>query len=169
MYGYYPWTTPDWGGDYPAWADLYRNVSGSAAFVGDPSVLGDLGRAADEQSHAIHYYGKLIELAPDEEDRSIITEIRQDEIGHFNLFSSLYTHFSGRRPPLTPGPEPSSLEEGVKFAIRDELNTVDFYNAAADRARDAYVQAAFRRSALDEQQHAGWFLYMWLKLVRASH
>ncbi len=40
------------------------------------------------------------------------------------------------------GPEPSSFEEGVKFAIRDELNTVDFYNAGADRARDACVQSA---------------------------
>ncbi len=48
--------------------------------------------------------------------------------------------------------------EGLQHAFDDEQETVDFYNEIADKARNSNVERIFRRAALDEQNHAVWFL-----------
>ncbi|TKI89263.1 ferritin-like domain-containing protein, partial [Bacillus wiedmannii] len=53
--------------------------------------------------------------------------------------------------------------QGLEFAIQDEQKTVDFYLEISDEASDAHLKELLRRIAADEQNHAVWFLYYFVK------
>ncbi len=132
----------------------------------DYALSQDIAKAIIGEYHAINYYADLIALAPDQATKEVFHEIRQDEIKHYHSFLPIYQRLTGQNPQIPSGPRPTNLEEGIKFAIRDELETVDFYNTIADKAHDPMIREAFRRAALDEQQHAGWFTYKWIELFK---
>ncbi|SFJ26228.1 Rubrerythrin [Thermoflavimicrobium dichotomicum] len=92
-------------------------------------------------------------------------EIYEDEVRHYRIFSKIYTRLTGRQPsPAITEPCPKNYKEGLKIAFKDEQETVDFYLDIADRAKDKYIQHIFRRAAADEQNHAVWFLYFYMKM-----
>lgn len=134
----------------------------------DYALINDIAKAIQGEAHAISYYADLVALAPDRDTKEVFSEIREDEVKHYHTFLSIYQSLTGQSPQLSPGPRPENLEEGIKFAIRDEIETVDFYNSVADKAYDPTIREAFRRAALDEQQHASWFTYKWIELFKRS-
>ncbi|GIN05962.1 hypothetical protein J1TS1_01070 [Shouchella clausii] len=112
------------------------------------SIVSDLTKAINGEYSAIHCYERLAQLAPTDEQRHRILEIRQDEINHFHRFSQLYTQLTNRQPtPQITEECPAHYRDGLTFAFNDEQNTVDFYLKAADRASQPLVQEAFRRAA----------------------
>ena len=99
-------------------------------------------------------------MAPTDEIRETINEIRQDEIRHYQGFLQMYASLTGLQ--LTPKISeecPDSYEKGLEFAFKDEQKTVDFYLQMADEATDANIKEQFKRAAADEQNHAVWFLF----------
>lgn len=95
-----------------------------------------------------------------QEVRDRILEIREDERRHLDEFSRIYTHLTGRRPiPQLTEECPDIYQIGVEAAFKDEQKTVDFYMDIADKAQDMSIKETFRRAAVDEQNHAVWFLY----------
>ncbi|KYD11778.1 hypothetical protein B4119_4180 [Parageobacillus caldoxylosilyticus] len=58
--------------------------------------------------------------------------------------------------------------EGLEYALKDEQETVDFYLDISDETNDPYIKEVFRRAAADEQNHAVWFLYYFIKNKRAE-
>lgn len=124
----------------------------------------DLRRAIDGEYTAINCYEGLIANAPSNEVKERITEIRQDEMDHFKMFSKTYTTLTG----MTPDPQmtvecPEAYCEGLEAAFFDEQKTVDFYHDIADQANDAFIKNQFTRAAKDEQNHAVWFSYFIMK------
>ncbi len=130
----------------------------------DYALLNDIAKSIQDEYHAISYYAELESLAHEQTTKEVFAEIREDEIQHFYTFVQIYQRLTGKNPQVSMGSRPENLEEGIKFAIRDELETVDFYNKIADQAHDATIREAYRRAALDEQQHASWFTYKWIEL-----
>lgn len=125
----------------------------------DYALIHDIAKAIDGEFEAVTCYAELAKLAPNREERQRIEEIRNDEVKHYQLFSSMYMSLTGRQHhPATPAPCPKQYREGVRAAFIDEQETVDFYLDISDRAQDMRVKEAFRRAALDEQNHAVWFL-----------
>ena len=126
----------------------------------DEQTIADLQKAISGEYSAVLCYEALANLAPVQAVREQILEIRKDEIKHYEIFSGLYTHLTGRPPaPEITEPCPAVYRAGLNFAFKDEQETVDFYLEAADRARLPFIQEALRRAAADEQNHAVWFLY----------
>lgn len=127
-------------------------------------LVTDLEKALNGQYTAIACYEKLAELAKDEEEKKTILEIREDEKRHYAGISQIYTGLTGKQPNPEQTEEcASDYVAGLNAAIKDEQETVDFYNGIADRAQDPYVRRQFRRFAADEQNHAVWFLYFLTK------
>ena len=120
--------------------------------------------AINGEYSAIKCYEKLAKLAPTEEERKQILEIRQDEISHFKQFVLLYTGLTGRDPkPKQTEPCEDDYVRGLEAALKDEQHTVDFYLSIADKTINSTARELFNRAAKDEQQHAVWFLYYYAK------
>lgn len=126
----------------------------------DAALIDDIAKAINGEFSAIACYEQLAKLAPNEEQRNQILEIRNDEIHHYQIFSHIYTSLTGRQPtPQIVEPCPAEYVAGLKAAFKDEQETVDFYLDIAEKANAPYIKEAFKRASADEQNHAVWFLY----------
>lgn len=122
-------------------------------------LIQEIVQAINGEYSAIACYAELIKMAPTAEEKKRITEIRQDEIRHFRLFSDIYKKLTNRKPvPRITEKCPKEYNAGLIAAFYDEQETVDFYLDIADHARDPFIKEVFRRAAADEQNHAVYFL-----------
>ncbi|MFI8686987.1 ferritin family protein [Rossellomorea sp. NPDC077527] len=136
------------------------NLNGNYRVPETHFLVDDLQKAINGEYSAIACYKKLSALAPTEEERLRILEIRKDEKRHFKAFSDIYMNLTGvePRPQLQEGC-PDRYYDGLRFAFKDEQETVDFYHEISNGAQDVYIKETFLRAAADEQNHAVWFLY----------
>lgn len=125
----------------------------------DKLVL-DLAKAINGEFNAIRFYEHLAQLAPNEEIKKRILEIRNDEIRHFHGFSYTYYCLTGQQPsPQITEALPKDFKSGILTAFKDEQEAVEFYHRAAREAAIPYISNEFRSNASDEQSHAVWFLF----------
>jgi rubrerythrin len=130
----------------------------------DIGLINDIVKAINGEYSAIACYEVLSKLAPTEEIRKQILEIRNDEIRHYQVFTHMYMMLTGRQPTPTMIEQcASEYIAGVNAAFKDEQETVDFYNGVSARAHDPIIREEFARAAADEQNHAVWFLYFLIK------
>jgi rubrerythrin len=128
------------------------------------SLVQDIEKALNGECSAIAYYKKLSQIASVPEQKERIREIRREEIKHFQIFSGIYRAITGQNPTLRITKEcPDDYREGLKVSFIDEQETVDFYLRIADKAEDFFIREPFRRAAADEQNHAVWFSFFYLK------
>jgi rubrerythrin len=129
----------------------------------------DIEKAINGQYNAIQCYAKLANMAPTKKEKDKILEIRSDEVRHYHRFTQLYVYLTGKQPSLKGGEEcPNTYVEGLKYALEDEQNTVDFYLDLMDKSIYPHIKEVFRRAAGDEQNHAVWFLYFFVMNQRSE-
>jgi rubrerythrin len=129
----------------------------------------DIEQAINGQYSAIQCYAKLAEMAPTDKERKQILEIRNDEIKHYQQFTQIYVSLTGMQPNAKMMEEcPDTYIEGLTYALEDEQKTVDFYLDIAEETNNPYIKEVFHRAAADEQNHAVWFLYYFIKNKRAE-
>ncbi|ACK90222.1 MULTISPECIES: ferritin-like domain-containing protein [Bacillus] len=127
-------------------------------------LIRDIEKAINGEFSAINCYAKLANMAPNTVERNQILEIRNDEIKHFHQFVQIYTNLTGQQPKPQITEECSNTYlQGLEFTIQDEQKTVDFYLEIADETSDTHLKELLRRIAADEQNHAVWFLYYFVK------
>lgn len=127
-------------------------------------IVNDIEKAINGEYSAIQCYQKIANMAKTEEEKNQINEIRNDERKHFQTFSQIYTSLTGRQPQPKVSEEcPNTYLRGLEFALKDEQNAVDFYQEITDETNNPQIKEAFRRAASDEQNHAVWFLYYFVK------
>ncbi|WP_251548589.1 ferritin-like domain-containing protein [Neobacillus muris] len=127
-------------------------------------LITDIQHAINGEYSAIDCYAKLANLAGNQKEREQILEIRQDEIKHYQHFVQIYQNLTGSQPqPKITEDCPSTYLEGLEFALQDEQKTVDFYLDISDYVTDPMIKEVFKRAALDEQNHAVWFLFYYAK------
>jgi rubrerythrin len=135
-----------------------------AIFRQNNKLIREVEKAINGEYNAVNCYTKLANLAPNEKEKTQILQIRQDEIEHHKQFEQIYTKLTGRRPQPKLSEEcPDVYLQGLEFALQDEQITVDFYLEVADGVSDPFIKKAFQRAAADEQNHAVWFLYYFIK------
>ncbi|KSU81003.1 ferritin-like domain-containing protein [Fictibacillus enclensis] len=127
----------------------------------DAQEIANLEKALNGEYSAIICYEKTSLLAPNPEGKKTIQEIRQDEVNHYQVISAIYTQLTGRTfTPKQTEACPTNYREGLKTGFKDEQETVDFYLKISDQASNNYIKEVFKRIAMDEQNHAVWFLYL---------
>lgn len=123
-------------------------------------LIEELMRAINGEYSAVQCYEKIAQMAPSEEVRNQILEIRQDEVQHLQEFSRIYLNLTGKQPQMQITEEcPPTYREGLEFAFIDEQKTVDFYLEIAKETNDPFIKETFKNASADEQNHAVWFLY----------
>lgn len=146
--------------------DEYNRQTEPAGGDSQAQMLERIRTAIGGEYNAIACYEVLMNQAENEKERHQIAEIREDEIRHYQIFSSVYQQLTGEtfRPQQTERC-PDTYREGLRHAVEDEQNTVDFYLESGDLSPNPQVQSLFYRISRDEQQHAVWFLYFF-SLIR---
>ncbi|MDD9148718.1 MULTISPECIES: ferritin-like domain-containing protein [unclassified Sporolactobacillus] len=128
----------------------------------DGTQIERIARSISGEYQAVHCYEILMNEAKSEREKRQIAEIRNDEIRHYRIFSSLYLQLTGQAYTVHQTEMcPNTYPEGLRHAIEDEQNTVDFYLESGDKAQNPQVRSIYYRIAKDEQQHAVWFLYFY--------
>lgn len=148
---------------------MYSNLNSSVHYYNtmyrqNEKLITDIVKSINGEFSAIHCYAKLAHLTSKEKERKRILEIRQDEIKHFQQFGQIYTSLTGQQPqPKMIEACPDDYKNGLEYAMQDEQQTVDFYLNIADETTNPFIKEAYRRAAADEQNHAVWFLYFFIK------
>lgn len=111
------------------------------------------------------FYDYLISEAPTNEEKDIITSIRDDERRHNRLFRRIYQDFTGMEVPKSDEEEkfevPESYIDGIKKALFGELAAVERYRSI----RRGLPRGVFYRDILfdiitDELKHASKYNYL---------
>lgn len=142
-------------------AKHYYNSSGPYSNPGvSMELITDISKAIISEYEAIHCYGYLINQTSNSEIKEQIIEIRNDEICHYQTFYNLYLSLTKTHPHVSSAKQcPPDFKNGIITAFKDEQKTVDFYHEIARNINEMYIKEPFQQAALDEQNHAIWFLY----------
>lgn len=126
----------------------------------ESSMIHNLEEAINGEYNTIYCYEHLADLAPSDEIKKRIMEIRSDEVRHYEMFWDVYYSLTGKefQPEITKKCS-TSYSAGVLAAFLDEQKTTEFYHRAMREASATEAKKAFDSAAKDEQNHAVWYLY----------
>lgn len=110
------------------------------------------------------FYDDLITIAPSEEEKEIITSIRDDERKHYRYFREIYTFFTQQRlnENIDESKEnrPKSYIEGIKKAKFEEMAAVEKYRDIRAGIPYEYYRDMVYEIITDEQKHADKYDYI---------
>lgn len=88
-----------------------------------------LSRALQQQRRSVRGFELLIAAAPDRADKRLLSSIQREERRHYYLLEGIYEEIAGHafRPPRVSLALPRQYIPMLQVAIRDKLDTVDFY------------------------------------------
>lgn len=119
----------------------------------------------DENEDAT-FYSRLITLAPNEEQKKIIEDIRDDEILHAQIFRKIFTELTGVvLPPSQKSTNENittsfSYKEGLKKALFGELDAVKKYRETMAYMPNKELTDMFFYVLSDEIRHANKYNYL---------
>ncbi|MGG1660050.1 ferritin-like domain-containing protein [Brevibacillus sp. NRS-1366] len=129
-------------------------------------VLRLIQEAIEDERHDELFYDYLLGVAPTEQEKQVITSIRDDERKHRSWFRQIYTQLTGQRPSISGREEtfqkPASYLEGIEKALMGELKAFEKY-----RVIYKYIPVQFRDTIFeimtDEMKHASYYNWLYAK------
>ena len=110
------------------------------------------------------FYDYLISVAPTQEEKDIITDIRNDEREHNRMFREIYTSFTGQELPQASNQmdfeKPASYLEGIKHALFGELAAMERYRIIRAGLPSRYYRDMVFEILTDELKHADKYNYI---------
>lgn len=109
------------------------------------------------------FYDYLIGQAPTNEEKEIITSIRDDERRHNQLFRAINKDLTGNEIPVNGEEdfkEPESYIDGIKKALFGELKAVEKYRSIRVRLLDEIYRDILFDIITDELKHASKYNYL---------
>ena len=109
------------------------------------------------------FYNDLIALAPDQEQKDMITAIRDDESKHNVYFRDIYEDLTGEVvEPLTDVSyeKPETYLEGIKKALLGELGAVEKYRVIYNAMPNKYFRDLLFEIITDELKHGSLYNYV---------
>ncbi|MBC8079790.1 MAG: ferritin-like domain-containing protein [Gorillibacterium sp.] len=149
MYGIYP----NWY--RPAFNPLWSTTTEQAIGLMMEAVQGE---RADEL-----FYDELIKLAPNREQASIITSIRNDERGHNQMFRQMYQKLTGREITGMNHEDHKPVKtyiDGLQQALMGELAAVEKYRRIWFGLPEGIYRDTLYGIILDELKHASKYNYL---------
>ncbi|MCX8132326.1 MAG: ferritin-like domain-containing protein [Clostridia bacterium] len=124
-------------------------ISGS-----DLLLINDIQTAVILEVQAFNYYQRLMAMTANEQQRQIIASIQRDEMRHYHWFAMMLRMMGAQQPLIPPGELPVNFVEGVREAIRLELEAAVYYQTILNRATAHFIRMHTQRAIYDEQRHA---------------
>lgn len=108
-------------------------------------------------------YDYLIENAPTQEEKDIITSIRDDERLHRQWYRDIYKYYTNEEINSTNGEEftePDSYLDGIKSSIFGELSAMEKYRIIREGLPSRFYRDIVFRILTDEMKHATKYNYI---------
>lgn len=112
------------------------------------------------------FYSWLIDNAPSDEDKQIISEIRDNEIGHYDLFKQIYNEITGQMPqPINQEQftQPENYCAGLAKALIGEQNAVKKYRNILYAMQNRVHINMMTEIITDEIRHGILYNYLYSK------
>lgn len=142
----------------PYYADSYDERQMGMGMMGvsgnDFLLIPDIQTAVILEVQAFNYYQRLMALTVNEQQQQIIASIQRDEMRHYHWFTMMLRMMGAQLPLIPPGELPVNFVEGVREAIRLELEAAAFYQTIANGAATPFIRMHTFRAVYDEQRHA---------------
>ncbi|GED31121.1 MULTISPECIES: ferritin-like domain-containing protein [Brevibacillus] len=130
------------------------------------TVLRLIQEAIAGERHDELFYDYLLSVAPTEQEKQVITGIRNDERKHNSYFRQIYTQLTGQRPRVSEEGEtfqkPASYLDGIEQALMGELKAFEKY-----RVIYKYIPVQYRDTIFeimtDEMKHASYYNWLYAK------
>lgn len=112
------------------------------------------------------FYDKLIQLAPNDDQKKIIADIRDDEKIHANIFRKIFTELTGVILPVTPNKMDKdshsnlSYMDGLKTALFGELDAIKKYREIMTYMPNKTLYNMVMYVMTDEIRHADKYNYL---------
>jgi rubrerythrin len=117
------------------------------------------------------FYDYLIANAPTQEQKEIITTIRNDEIRHNQLFKKMYKDLTGKEVILENEEEvvpPASFEQGIKKAILGEMKAMEKYRVIRQGLPHRYHRDIVFSILTDELKHGTLYNLIYTEVLTGS-
>ncbi len=117
------------------------------------------------------FYDYLISNAPTQEQKEIITTIRNDEIRHNQLYKKMYKELTGQDVTLDNDEEflpPASFEQGIKKAILDEMKAMEKYRVIQQGLQHRYHRDIVFEILTDELKHGSLYNLIFSGILTGS-
>lgn len=119
---------------------------------GDIQLLTEIAKAINGEYSAIICYEQVAKLAPTEEARKQILEIRQDEIRHYQTFSHIYVTLTGKQhTPQMIEQCKATYTEGLRASFKDEQPEPSNYGAKGALQASALTLSSMLTYALQDE------------------
>ena len=115
-----------------------------------------------DEKHDILFYDYLIIIAPDDEDREIIRDIRDDEKKHEEMLKELYNAYTGEEISEEEASfeKPKDYYDGLKKAFFGEIAAMERYRDIRAGLPDMFHRDMVEEIKSDESEHADKFNYL---------
>lgn len=127
---------------------------------------GVIGEKSDEL-----FYNYLISIAPDEEDKEIITSIRDDELKHNRMFRQIYKDYTGQEIGEGENIDFEKTEDyidGIVKALFGELKAVEKYREIRAGLPTRNSRDMLFEIITDELKHASKYNYLYTKNIASQ-
>jgi rubrerythrin len=133
-----------------------------------------IASAVQTEKEAALFYTMMADLTSDADARKMLLDLADDETSHATTLANLYFEMTGNgiteSTTVQPEGEPNlfdfttaSRREALEFALRNESNAADLYQAQAESSDNPRVATIFRLLADTEREHAA---YLQLQIDR---
>ncbi|ACL69267.1 ferritin family protein [Halothermothrix orenii] len=125
-----------------------------------------ISRAVAGETTDRRFYRYLLNAAPNEKERAIISGIREDELRHYELFRQIYRDITGRNPvPLGDDEfeEPENYLAGIEEAKLGEIETAAKYRQIYYGLRTREHRDKLFEIITDELRHADLYDYLYTR------
>jgi rubrerythrin len=123
-------------------------------------LLSNIEKSMQDQASAAAFYQELMDLAQDPMVKDYINHAREDEVKHYRLLGELHRELTGQTYEAQPQRvEYTSLTDGLKKAMNNEYEAMEFYRDIYLGSDDERVRKVFFELFTDELEHATRFNY----------
>ncbi|WP_240343899.1 ferritin-like domain-containing protein [Paenibacillus sp. SYP-B3998] len=131
--------------------------------VSYPQALALINEAVQGERNDELFYDELIKLAPNPEQASILTSIRDDERGHNLMFRGMYKEMTGHEITGISNEQYQRVESysaGLQRALQGELSAVEKYRQIWFGLPVGIYRDTVFGIILDELKHASKYNYL---------
>ncbi|WP_424766885.1 ferritin-like domain-containing protein [Paenibacillus sp. sgz302251] len=132
----------------------------------DVNVLALISESVGGEREDELFYNYLIQAAPTQQEKQVITSIRDDERKHGRMFREIYYYLTGTMP-AAPSTDvmfqpPDSYTEGIQKALLGELKAFEKYRSIYLNIRPELRDRIFEIMT-DEIKHASYYNWLYAK------